>query len=94
MSWPPALAFCAIWRKNSPDSVRDGGARPARSPYIGRMNEAIEHPRDDKEAAFARTAIRVTLAGFALMGVAAALMWTQFGPNMFIDLATAVMNCF
>lgn len=66
----------------------------AHSPYIVAMNDAIEHPPEDKEAAFARTAIRVTLAGFALMGVAAALMWTQFGPNMFVDLATAVMNCF
>jgi len=71
-----------------------GGARLARSLYIKPMNDALHDVRDDNEAAFARTAIRVTLAGFALMAVAAALMWTQFGPGMFIDLATAVMNCF
>lgn len=58
------------------------------------MNDALHEVHDENEAAFARTAIRVTLAGFALMAIAAALMWTQFGPGMFIDLATAVMNCF
>lgn len=58
------------------------------------MNDALHDVHDEKEAAFARTAMRVTLAGFALMALAAALMWTQFGPGMFIDLATAVMNCF
>lgn len=56
------------------------------------MNDDALHSEDD--AAFTRTARRVTLAGFALMALAAALMWTQFGPSMFIDLATAVMNCF
>jgi hypothetical protein len=53
-----------------------------------------DHLDPANEAKLARTAVRVTLAGFALMTIAAALMWVQFGPNMFVDLATAVLNCF
>ena len=55
------------------------------------MNEILDPANETK---LARIAVRVTLAGFALMTIAAALMWVQFGPNMFIDLATAVINCF
>ena len=47
-----------------------------------------------REATRARRARRALAAGFALMFVAAALMWAQFGPTMFVDLATAVLNCF
>jgi hypothetical protein len=51
-------------------------------------------PQPGAEEARARTARRALAAGFALMFVAAALMWAQFGPTMFVDLATAVLNCF
>ncbi len=46
------------------------------------------------DAATARLAVRVALGGFALMFVAASLMWLKVGPTIFVDLATAVMNCF
>lgn len=43
----------------------------------------------------ARTIIASGLAaGFALMFAAGAIMWAQFGPTMFVDLATAILTCF
>jgi hypothetical protein len=51
-------------------------------------------PQPDAQETRARRARRMLVAGFALMFVAAALMWAQFGPTMFVDLATAVLNCF
>ena len=46
------------------------------------------------DAAFTRLAVRMALGGFALMFVAGAFMWLNFGPTIFVDLATAVVNCF
>ncbi|MGE3643955.1 MAG: hypothetical protein AB7F96_08880 [Beijerinckiaceae bacterium] len=49
------------------------------------------------EADYAK-ASRLTLwligAGFFMMFAASLLMWFRFGPTMFVDLATAVANCF
>lgn len=47
-----------------------------------------------RDAALTRLAVRMAVGGFALMFVAGALMWVGFGPAMFVDLATAVVNCF
>lgn len=41
-----------------------------------------------------RLAVRLVLAGFGLMFVAALAMWVSFGPTIFMDLATAVASCF
>ncbi|MBN9082505.1 MAG: hypothetical protein J0I16_13455 [Rhizobiales bacterium] len=41
-----------------------------------------------------RLAVRLVLAGFGLMFVAAMAMWINFGPTIFMDLATAVASCF
>jgi hypothetical protein len=53
---------------------------------------AIAEARED--AAMARLAVRLALGGFALMFVAGGLMWLKVGPTIFVDLATAVVNCF
>ena len=45
------------------------------------------------DAAATRLAVRMALGGFALMFVAGAFMWVKFGPTIFVDLATAVVNC-
>lgn len=64
------------------------------------MTDTLQHtqPMGDAEAAgedaVARLAIRMAIGGFALMFVAASLMWVGFGPAIFVDLATAVVNCF
>lgn len=47
-------------------------------------------PRDN----VARLQFWLIISGFAMMFVASILMWVRFGPSMFVDLATAVMNCF
>ncbi len=47
-------------------------------------------PRDNA----ARLQFWLIISGFAMMFVASILMWVRFGPSMFVDLATAVMNCF
>ncbi|HEY8579583.1 MAG TPA: hypothetical protein VIL72_06825 [Beijerinckiaceae bacterium] len=61
-----------------------------------RATAASEAPHDEaaRDAAAARLVVRLTLAGFALMGVGALLMWVKFGPSIFMDLATAVIACF
>jgi hypothetical protein len=41
-----------------------------------------------------RLATRIAIAGFALMFIAATVMWIHFGPLIFMDLVTAVANCF
>lgn len=33
-------------------------------------------------------------SGVGMMVLAGLLMWTIFGPSIFIDLATAAVNCF
>ena len=48
--------------------------------------------RDD--AAMTRLAVRMAIGGFAMMFLAGALMWLKVGPTIFVDLATAVVNCF
>jgi len=48
----------------------------------------------DEDAAFSKLATRMALAGFGLMFAAALIMWMSVGPTIFIDLATAVVNCF
>lgn len=60
------------------------------------MSERIEtlETTTDDDVAFARLATRMALAGFGLMFAAAFIMWMSFGPMIFIDLATAVVNCF
>ena len=60
------------------------------------MSERVDtlETTTDEDAAFGRLATRMALAGFGLMFVAAIVMWTSFGPTIFIDLATAVVNCF
>ncbi len=54
------------------------------------------HTADEaaSDAAASRLAVRMALGGFALMFVAGGLMWLKFGPTIFVDLATAVVNCF
>ncbi|MDB5569196.1 MAG: hypothetical protein JWN93_379 [Hyphomicrobiales bacterium] len=52
-----------------------------------------QQAQDDDDAASARRAVRVMWAGVALMSLAGVLMWAKFGPTMFVDLATAVLNC-
>ncbi len=47
-----------------------------------------------EDAAMTRLAVRLALGGFALMFVAGGLMWLKVGPTIFVDLATAVVNCF
>lgn len=47
-----------------------------------------------EDAAMTRLAVRMALGGFGLMFVAGALMWLKVGPTIFVDLATAVVNCF
>lgn len=56
------------------------------------QSQRIDAASDD-DAALGRIATRMALGGFALMFVAAALMWMSVGPSIFVDLATAVMNC-
>jgi hypothetical protein len=57
------------------------------------QSQHIEDASPD-DAASTRLAVRLALGGFAMMFVAGALMWVSFGPTIFIDLATAVVNCF
>lgn len=57
------------------------------------QTEAME-AADRDDAALSRLAVRMALGGFALMFAAGALMWLKFGPTIFVDLATAVVNCF
>ncbi len=33
------------------------------------------------------------IAGFGMMFLASLLMWTRFGPSMFVELVTAVQSC-
>lgn len=42
----------------------------------------------------ARLQFWLIISGFVMMFAASILMWVRFGPSMFVDLATAVMNCF
>jgi len=53
--------------------------------------EAAEAARDERAG---RIATRIAIAGFALMFIAATVMWIHFGPLIFMDLVTAVANCF
>jgi len=46
------------------------------------------------EVRASRATLWLIWGGFGMMFVAALLMWAQFGPNIFFDLATAVVNCF
>ena len=66
----------------TPDSTAapapDGAAAPA----------AADYPRAS------RLHLWLILAGFGMMFLASILMWVRFGPAMFVDLATAVANCF
>ncbi|MBX9757438.1 MAG: hypothetical protein K2Y29_01590 [Beijerinckiaceae bacterium] len=59
------------------------------------QNQAIDDGTQDatQDAAATRLAVRMALAGFGLMFVAGAFMWMKFGPTIFVDLATAVVNC-
>lgn len=50
-----------------------------------------EEARDERAG---RIATRIAIAGFGLMFVAAIVMWIHFGPLIFMDLVTAVANCF
>jgi hypothetical protein len=47
-----------------------------------------------EDAAMTRLAVRIAIGGFGLMFLAGAMMWLNFGPTIFVDLATAVVNCF
>lgn len=47
-----------------------------------------------EDAAMTRLAVRMAIGGFALMFLAGAVMWLKVGPTIFVDLATAVVNCF
>ncbi len=57
------------------------------------MSDSLHHSDDARDAANARLAVRIMWAGVALMAAAGVLMWAKFGPTMFVDLATAVINC-
>ena len=57
------------------------------------QSQAIDDTAQD-DAAVTRLAVRMALAGFGLMFIAGAFMWLNFGPAIFVDLATAVVNCF
>lgn len=60
------------------------------------MNERVDTlgTASEEDAALGRLATRIALGGFALMFVAGVLMWATVGPRIFVDLATAVVNCF
>jgi hypothetical protein len=60
------------------------------SEHIGDI-EAAEAARDERAG---RIATRIAIAGFALMFIAATVMWIHFGPLIFMDRVTAVANCF
>lgn len=64
------------------------------SVHTGQAIEAESRDEQERDAALTRLAVRMALGGFGLMFVAAAFMWVSIGPTIFIDLATAVMNCF
>ncbi len=56
------------------------------------QDRAIAEAQED--ASMTRLAVRIALGGFALMFVAGVFMWLKVGPTIFVDLATAVVNCF
>lgn len=37
---------------------------------------------------------RVAVAGFVCLFAAAGLLWTRYGPAIFVDGLNAVLNCF
>ncbi len=59
---------------------------------VAQQTQPVENASVD-DAAATRLAVRMALGGFALMFVAGAFMWVKFGPTIFVDLATAVVNC-
>ncbi len=64
------------------------------TPTGARQDARAQDPSREQDDSRARLATRATAFGFALMFAAAALMWAHAGPAMFVDLATAVLNCF
>lgn len=49
--------------------------------------ESVEYAR------LSRLYLWLIIAGFGMMFLAALLMWTRFGPSMFVELVTAVQSC-
>jgi len=72
------------------DATPTGARQDARAQDRSRAQD----PSREQDDSRARLATRATAFGFALMFAAAALMWAHAGPAMFVDLATAVLNCF
>ncbi|MDH7796665.1 MULTISPECIES: hypothetical protein [unclassified Beijerinckia] len=56
------------------------------------MTHDVDTDHTDERSS--RLAVRLVLAGFGLMFVAAMAMWINFGPTIFMDLVTAVASCF
>lgn len=48
---------------------------------------------EDEYAPSSPWVLRVILAGFALMAIAAGFLWWRFGPAIFVELATTVTSC-
>jgi hypothetical protein len=49
--------------------------------------ESVEYSR------ISRLHLWLIIAGFGMMFLASLLMWTRFGPSMFVELLTAVQSC-
>jgi CHASE3 domain sensor protein len=58
------------------------------------IEDAAQETAAQNDAAMTRLAVRMAIGGFALMFLAGAMMWLKVGPTIFVDLATAVVNCF
>jgi hypothetical protein len=49
--------------------------------------DSVEYSR------ISRLHLWLIIAGFGMMFLASLLMWTRFGPSMFVELVTAVQSC-
>ena len=58
------------------------------------MSQQSEIPGEEDDTQSSRFMLRLVIAGFAMMALAAGLMWWRFGPSMFMNLITAAANCF
>jgi hypothetical protein len=54
---------------------------------------SLELPEPDEQNR-SRFAVRIAVASLVLLTFAGALMWWRFGPVIFVDLLTAMQNCF
>ncbi len=81
-------------RQTVTDSIKAGPAGHATDNSGGEAGfpgEAGATPEHDRISSLQ---LWLILGGFGMMFLASVLMWFRFGPTMFVDLATAVANCF